>query len=325
MKVLIFGATGFLGANLVRYLLQQNIQVRVFCRDKQRASGILGSEVELFHGDMLLADNIRDAMKDVEGIYNLAACTSSLRQDDEERKKINVEATTLVGKVALERGMRLLHVSSVSAIGVPPEGEIADEMFVFNNEKDHYSLTKFQGERRLKELAEQGLDVVFVCPGNVIGHYRMKEMQKKAIQGIASGSMRVYPSGGVCLADVDDVVRGIFSTWKIGRRGERYILGGENVTYKEYFREIALATGGRPPWLKLPGQLMLLMGHVIENLYGICGKTPFIDVNSCRMISRNLFYSSNKAQRELDYIITDFSDTIKKVVLAESEDENRKN
>ena len=124
--------------------------------------------------------------------------------------------------------------------------------------------------------------------------------------------MRVYPPGGVCVTGVEDLVNGLVRCAEKGTTGKRYILGGHNVSFKTYFTQIAAATTGSLPWIRLPRTFLKLIGILAEPVFGLLGKNPFISKATCDMLSADLFYSSELAVRELGYAISDLSDTIQR-------------
>ncbi len=313
MNILIIGGTGFVGSNLVRYLDGAGHDVSVFHRSSSSIKYLDGLNYNDVIGDISNGKDICRAMEGCSAVFNLAACGSSLKKDNALRMQINVDAAGLIARAVRETGnTKLVHVSSVAAVGTPESGEIADESFQFNRYNEHYAYTKYMGEQEVLKEVEKGLDAVVACPGNVVGFHGMKEGQFNNFKNISNGKMKIYPPGGVCLTSVDDLVKGLMLCVDNGISGKRYILGGHNVSFKKYFAEIANATGGTAPVIQLPKTLLPLMGFGMELVFGLLGKTPPIDKDTCVMISRKLFYSSELAIRELGYLISDLNITISK-------------
>ncbi len=326
MDILVIGGTGFIGSNLVRYLLSIGERIKVFHRNNSSLGNLKGLNYTSIIGDICDEKSLSYAIEDCKGVFNLAVCSSTLKKDHALRQLINVEAAGKIARVVRKMGRaRLVHVSSIAAIGVPEHGEIADEKFKFNRYQDHYSYTKHLGEEEVLKEAEHGLDAVIACPGNVVGYHGMKEMQLNNFRSIAKGKMKFYPAGGVCIADVDDVVRGVFLCFTNGRTGKRYILGGHNVSYKEYLNAIAYASGGIAPQVRLPRVILPLIGAGAEFVYDILRKDSFINRDTCNMASRDLFYSSDLAIHELGYRIGDFRETIRKAAKVCSSNKGLKN
>lgn len=300
-----------MGSNLVRYLAGIGHDVRVYHRSNSSLKNLDGVDYTGVTGDIFNDKSLCRAMEECSAVFNLTACGSSLKKDNATRQQINVDAAGLIAKAARKTGnIKLVHVSSIAAIGTPECGEVADETFQFNRHNDHYAYTKHLGELAVLKEVELGLDAVIACPGNVVGFHGMKEGQLKNFRNISTGKMKVYPPGGVCLTDVDDLVKGLMLCVENGISGKRYILGGHNVSFKKYFTEIANATDGTAPVICLPKSLLPLIGFGVEFVFGLLGKEASIDKDTCVMISNDLFYSSELAIRELGYSISDFSVTI---------------
>ena len=317
MNALVIGGTGFIGSNLVRHLIAKGRKVKIFSRKSASLRNLEGVSYTSLIGDITDEPSLLQAMEGCDIIYNLAACGSSLKKDRELRLKINVAAAGKIARAARKTGgVRLVHVSSVAAVGTPGHGEIADETFIFNRHHDHYACTKHLGEQAVLEEVNRGLEAVIACPGNVVGFHGMKEAQLNTFKRISERKMRVYPPGGVCITDIDDLVSGLELSGKRGTPGKRYILGGYNVSFRKYFSEIAAATDGAPPKIRLPRTFLTLMGACIEPVFRFLGKDPFVSKVTCDMISTDLFYSSDLAMRKIGYSISDFRDTIRKAAKA---------
>jgi len=316
---LILGGTGFIGSNLVRYLVEdRRCNVKVFCRKNSDLTNLKGISFVSVEGGLVkneyLEVSLKKAMEGCQGVFNLAACTSPLRNHGHLREAVNVNGAKTVAKVARSVGVRLVHISSSTALGIPKKNEIVDENHIFNVYFDDYGLTKYKGERNVVEEVEQGLDAVIAIPCSTIGARGMKDHQLDVIRSIAKGRMRVYPPGGLCLTSVDDLIRGIVRCYEKGDKGRRYILGGHNITYKKYFDEIASATNGKSPWIRLPATTMPWLGLGVEIVYSLFGKETNITRNVAKMICKNLYYSSELAIKDLGYSITDLTETIIKTI-----------
>ena len=318
-KILVLGGTGFIGCNLVRYLKDNGYSVSVFHRKGADLTNLEGVSYQSIEGDLSDLENLKDAlyraMDGCSGIFNLAATTSPLKKYNHLRETVNIEAAKIIATIARNiSGVRLVHISSSTALGIPEKNEIADENTIFNVHFDHYGLTKYLGARAVLEEVQQGLDAVVAIPCSTIGTFGMKEHQLDLFKNISGGRMRVYPPGGLCLTSVDDLIRGIVLCYEKGIKGRRYILGGHNITYKAYFDEIASATNGKSPWIRLPATVMPWLGFGVEVVYSLFGKETNITRNVAKMICKNLYYSSALAITDLDYHITDLTETIIKTV-----------
>jgi Nucleoside-diphosphate-sugar epimerases len=317
MNILVIGGTGFVGSNLVRYLAGIGHNVKVYHRSNSSLKNLDGINYSSVTGNICHEKKLCRAMEECSAVFNLAACGSSLKKDNAARQQINVDAAALIAKTARKTGnLRLVHVSSIAAVGTPERGEVVDETFQFNHHNNHYAYTKYLGELEVLKEIEQGLDAVIACPGNVVGCNGMKENQLNNFRNISVGKMKVYPPGGVCLTDVDDLIKGLMLCVENGISGKRYILGGHNVSFKKYFTEIANATDGTAPVIRLPKTILPSIGFGVGFIFGLLGKETSIDKDTCVMISNDLFYSSELAIKELGYSISDFSVAISKASMA---------
>lgn len=318
-KALVIGGTGFIGSNLVRYLVRTGTDVVVYHRHDSdlrnlqdiRFTSVIGTLAD----EATRYETLRQAVKGCDVVYNLAACGTSLRKHQRLREIINVEAVATIARVVKEaKTMRLVQISSSAAVGFPDSPVVADENFKFNGDVNHYAVTKRQGEAIIQAEVENGLDGVIAIPCSTVGAIGMKAHQYNLFKGIAAGKIKVYPPGGLCLTDVKDLVCGIVLCFERGRPGRRYILGGTNILYRDYFGEIARSTGGRIPWIRLPKMLLPLLSLGVEMISDLAGRENMIDRHVGAMITRNLYYSSRRAIEELGYTITDWRQTIRDVV-----------
>lgn len=318
-SVLIIGGTGFIGSNLVRFLAKRGNEVVVYHRKDSNLENLKGISFKSVLGDLTdkstIENTLFQAMDGCQAVYNLATCGSPLRKYYRLREIINVEAAKTIASVARRvGGLRLIHVSSSTAVGYPNKNEIADENFVFNAYNDHSALTKYLGEQAVLEEVDLGLDAVIAIPCSTLGAHGMKAHQYNLFINIAHGKTLVYPPGGLCLTNVSDLVRGLVLCYEKGITGKRYILGGHNITYKQYFGEIAKATNGKSPKIRLPRTILPWLCLAVETLFKFLNKETTISKNVGEMISKNLFYSSEYAKRELGYAISDWRETIKKTI-----------
>ncbi len=317
--ILVIGGTGFIGSNLVRFLVKNGHEVIVYHRKESNLKNLDGVKFKSALGDLTdknaIEKTLFSAMDGCKAVYNLATCPSSLKKYHRLREIVNIEATGIVAKVARQIGnLRLIHISSSTVVGYPDKKEIADENFGFNAYNDHYAYTKYLGEQAVLKEVTLGLDAVIAIPCSAMGSQGMKVHQLNVFKNIARGKMRIYPPGGLCLTYIDDIVKGLVLCYEKGITGKRYILGGSNITYKQYFNEIAHATGGKAPYIRLPKTILPWLGLTVETLFKFLNREITISKNVGEMISKNLFYSSDYAKKELGYTITDWKEAIKNTV-----------
>ena len=308
---LITGATGFIGSNLVRVLNKRGIEVTIFRRPSSKLDNLKGCQYHDFIGSLANQADIERAMEDCDAVFHLAGDGSFTSRDKALRVEANIDsARTIVYCMEKKSGRRLVHCSSVAAVGLSTSPEvILDETSEFNAADLHYFYTKRKGEEIALDAAKRGLDVVVVNPATVLGPHGLRDVQLKAFKKVAQGKMKVYPPGGNCFTSVYDVIDGMLFAFEKGKSGERYILGGHNLTYKEYLGKIAACTGKKPPWIRLPGFVMPLSGGLMEMLFGSMGR------DAGKLVSRFGFYSSQKAERELGYKFTPIDKIIKSMLL----------
>jgi dihydroflavonol-4-reductase len=317
-RFLVIGGTGFIGSNLVRYLIEKKNEVFVYHRKDSNLRNLHGLLFQSIIGDLTDNETIKNTLSQaLDGccaVFNLAGCTSLLKKHHRLREIIDIEAAKTIAYVTGKFGSRLIHISSSTAIGFPENNEIADENFVFNANNNHYALTKKLGEQAVLEEVKEGLDAVIAIPCSTVGPKAIKAEQLSTFKSIAESKMWIYPPGGLCLTNIDDLVRGLYFCYERGENGKRYILGGHNITYKQYFDEIAHVTKGKAPKIRLPKILMPWLGLGVEVLFSFLKMETKINKNVAMLISKNLFYSSGMAMRELDYNITDWRETIRNTI-----------
>jgi len=308
-KVLVTGATGFLGCNLVRYLNRCGIEVTIFRRLSSSISNISDCIYDEFVGELENKEDIIGVIKECDAVFHLAACTSLLARDKELRWKVNVEATKLFIEALFSKNdIRLVYCSSVGAIGFSSCPLILNEDSCFNAHQIDYFLTKKKAEEMVVQGVRQGLNAVIVNPGTLIGTKGMIGMQKEIFRKIASGKMLFYPPGGSCYTYVEDAVKGMVLACRKGKVGERYILGGLNITFKGYFDLIALCAKSRPPKIRLPKSVLPLFGIVMEYLFEKIGK------DTGKLAAGFGYYSSEKAESQLNYQITPINEAVKHIL-----------
>ena len=307
-RVLVTGATGFLGSRVTRLLSASGAKVRVFRRSSSDPSRLSGFPWEDAVGSFADSAALSKALEGVRAVFHLAACTSLLDADRPEREEANVSAVdSLLKALRTVPGVRLVHCSSVGAVGYSSRPEVLDERSPFDAWGVHYFETKRRAEERVLEAVAGGLDAVIVNPGTLIGT-GMKESQRRAFAAAAAGRAWAYPPGGSCFASVEDAAQGLLLTAQNGRRGERYILGGSNLSFREYFSSIARLAGFPPPRIPIPGALLPAAGWVLELLFGIMGR------DTGRLAAGFGYYSSEKALRELGYGITPLEEVLAEIL-----------
>ena len=302
MKILITGGTGFLGSHLAHRLAADGHAVTVLRRGSAKTNALDDVDVRQEIGDVGDALSVLRAAEGQEAVIHAAAGLTG-RGARPESFEINVAGTRSVVDACLAaRVQRLVYVSSIAAIGVPRDGTPANEDFVFNlgRSKLYYHISKHRAEAVVREGATRGLDAITVNPGSLWGPfgdaYRGSENVRMVI-----GARRVQVSpGGVCVAHVDDVADGIVSALERGVPGGRYILGGDNLTYRERMAKITAALGSRPQVVPVPGIATDILAMSLEPMTSIHPRFHAIYLRAY-LAGKRAFYDSSKAAKELGY------------------------
>ncbi|HEY0613278.1 MAG TPA: hopanoid-associated sugar epimerase [Candidatus Elarobacter sp.] len=296
----VTGASGFVGANVVRALLDRGWRVRALVRGD--APSLAGLDIERVHGD-LFAPELAAAMRGADAVFHLAAAYSLWHRDRATVLRTNVEGTRAVLGAAREAGVpRTVHTSSVAAIGVRDDGAPADETHQSAPQRlaGVYKRSKYGGELEARRAAASGQDVVIVNPSTPVGPWDAKPTPTgEMIVRFLTGRMPAYVDTGLNLVDVRDVALGHVLAYERGRPGERYILGNENLTLRALLERLAPLAGRPAPRLRLPSAVPLAYAALGEHVLARLGVAPDVSVESVRMARQKMFYSAEKAVREL--------------------------
>lgn len=299
---LVTGATGLVGNNVVRLLLSQGHRVRVLVRDGCDPRPLAGLAVAAVTGDIRDPQSLRTACDHVRCVVHAAGYVHIGRSRLDLHRAINVEGTRHVAQAARLARVRMVHVSSCDAIGVPSLCEPADEETPLATPVPcNYVITKRAAEQVVFDEQARGLDVVIVNPAFMLGPWDWRPSSGRMLLEIARGRGLFAPRGTVSVCDVRDVAAGILAAAGKGQTGRRYILAGQTISYLDAWRLFARVTGSRPPW-GCPGPVALwVAGQVGDLVTRITGHEP--DVNSAAIALARLpkHYSSQRARRELDY------------------------
>jgi dihydroflavonol-4-reductase len=261
-----------------------------------------GLDVERVLGDLRDEDTLRRACQGVELVIHSAARVHIGRRDLAEQREVNVEGTRRVAQAAMAAGARLVHVSTVDALGAGKRNEPADEESPLEGKPYcTYSFTKREAEQVVLSLVASGLDAVIVNPGFLLGPWDWKPSSGRMLLEVARRWTPVAPIGGSSVVDVRDVADGVLRAAQRGVTGRRYILAGDNMTYFEQWKLFSLVGGSRPPLIRM-GPLMRWGGAI----YGDCralltGRETDVNSAAIAMSSHFGFYSSRRAEQELGY------------------------
>jgi len=312
-SILVTGATGCVGSNLTIELLRRGYTVRVFHRSPAHTLTLRGIDVEHFCGDVREKSILRTAMRGCDTVFHTAAIVSFEKRRHEEQFDINVNGTRNVVELCLELGVqKLIHTSSVAALGFRKDGGYIDESIPYNwGTTSGYRYSKYCSELEVLKGVERGLHAVIVNPTVIIGARDVYMHGGQIVRDIVRGRIPIYVAGGMNVVDVRDVVDGLLAASERGRSGERYILGGWNMTFKEVFDVAAKVLGGRKPFVKVPVWVAKAIGHVAEHIATITNTRPWITSETLATIGTNNWYSIEKAKHELGYVPRPIEDAMR--------------
>lgn len=315
-RVFVTGAAGFVGANLVRLLLAEGYTVRVLVRPGRSPITLAGLPVECVEGDLHSPDLV-DLLGDCRYLFHVAAHYSLWRRDREGLYRSNVEGTRNILTAARQVGVeRTVYTSSVAAIGVKP-GQMADEVYQSPPELlvGDYKKSKYWAEQVAHEAVAAGQDVVIVNPTTPIGAWDAKPTPTgDIILRFLQGRMPAYVDTGLNFVHVQDVAWGHLLALRQGRTGERYILGHQNMTLKDFLEQLAAIVGRPAPRFALPVWLPLTVAWIDEQVLGTLGKTPSIPVDGVRMAKQQMYYNTDRAVRDLGLPQTPIPEAIRAAV-----------
>lgn len=310
--VLITGGTGFLGTNLAEALQRRGCHVRILRRRTSDLRALVGIDVEHVIGDVRDPASLKAAVRSCDTVFHTAAIVKFWKARWKEQLQVNVDGTRNVVRASLTEGVdRLLHVSSIAALGHPQDQLPADEETPYNwAETPGYKYSKRLAELEVLEGVKKGLNAVIVNPSVIIGERDIYFHGGSLLKNVKKGTTLFYVDGGMNVVYVGDVVKGIISAALEGRRGERYILGGVNLTTREVFARTANLIGGRAPIARIPLPLLRTVTRLVEGAFALLGKEPPVTMDLMVHAGIYNWYSSAKAERELGYTITPFDETI---------------
>ena len=306
MKAFVTGATGFVGSHVARVLVEQGADLRLLLRPGSNPANIEGLNAERAIGDLRDPASIEKAMLGCEVVFHLAADYRLWVRDPDEMYRSNVEGTKAILEAARKNGVRrVVYTSSVATMGFTGNGHPADENSPVALDKmiGPYKRSKFMAEQVAMGAGRSGMDVVVVNPSTPVGEQDIKPTPTgRIIVDFLKKKFPAYVDTGLNLVDVRDCARGHVAALDKGRSGERYILGGENLTLKQILDKLAAITGLPSPKLKVPYVMALATGVVDEVVTGrILGREPRATIDAVRMGRKKMFVSSSKAERDLGW------------------------
>jgi dihydroflavonol-4-reductase len=313
--VLLTGASGFVGSAVARALIDRGFAVRALVRSSSPRANLCLPGLEIAEGDMRDGASVMHAAQGARYVFHVAADYRLWAPDPEEIVRNNIAGTRAVMEAALGAGAeRVVYTSSVATLRLDGGGEPADETARLSEHEaiGAYKRSKVAAERLVELLVtERGLPAVIVNPSTPIGPRDVRPTPTgRIIIEAASGRMPAFVDTGLNLVHVDDVAAGHLAALERGRVGERYILGGGDVTLAEMLAVIARLVGRKPPTVRLPRAAVFPFAYVSEVVARFTGREPFATVDGLKMAKHHMFFSSAKARRELGYTARPYQDAI---------------
>ncbi len=306
MKVFLTGATGFVGSHVARSYADAAIGLRLLTRSSSNLTAIENLNAEQVVGDLQEPEKLRSAIAGCEAVVHVAADYRLWVRDPRSMYAANVDGTRELLRIAREEGVRrVVYTSSVATMGFRKDGTIVDENspVSINEMIGHYKRSKFLGEQEAIKAAQMGQEVIILNPTTPIGAGDAKPTPTgKIVVDFLNKKFPAYVDTGLNLVDVSEVSRIHLAALEKGSPGERYILGGENLTLKQILDRMSSITGLPSPTLKVPHAVAMMFAFFDENVSGrLLGREPRATVEAVKMGQKMMFASSAKAERELGF------------------------
>lgn len=316
MTILVTGATGLLGSELTRQLLEDGHDVRILHRETSTMDllGEAAQAVEHVVGTLRETHVLTRAMRGVDHVYHVAAYIGFGGRSDRERlMSVNVDGTASVVNAALKAGVsRLVYTSSMAAFGRPERPtQPIDETREWRPSRanSEYARSKHLGEMEIHRGIAEGLDGVIVNPALIFGIGRPGDNTRQIAEQVRDGKLPAVPAGGTNVVDVRDVAAGHRRAMQYGARGQRYFLGSQNLTWRAIIDTLADAFGVEPPSLTAPPPLALAMGYLAEGFAFITRTRPLLTRETARSASQFYRYDNTRACEQLGCTFRPFAET----------------
>jgi dihydroflavonol-4-reductase len=319
LKTFLTGATGFLGSHVARVLSAQGAELRLLVRTTSNLNNLEGLNAETATGDLRDPASIDKAMSGCDTVFHVAADYRLWVRDPEQMYRSNVEGTRAILEAARKNGVRrMVYTSSVATMGFTRNGNPADEdsPVALADMIGHYKRSKFMAERIALEAGRSGMDVVVVNPTTPVGEQDIKPTPTgRIILDFLKRKFPAYVDTGLNLVDVTECARGHVAALERGKSGERYILGGENLTLKQILDKLGAITGLSSPSVKLPYFFAFAAAAVDETITGrILHREPRATIDAVRMGRKKMFASSAKSERDLGWKLVPAENALRRAV-----------
>ena len=306
MKVFITGATGFVGSHVAQELSRRGAELRILIRSTSKLENLAGLPAETVTGDLLQVDALRSAVSGCDAVMHVAADYRLWVTDPEKMHATNVVGTRELLRIAREEGVRrVVYTSSVATMGFFSDGRLADEATPVSlaNMIGHYKRSKYLAEQEAVAAARDGQQVIILNPTTPIGSGDIKPTPTgRIVVDFLNRKFPAYMDTGLNLVDVYEVARTHVHALEGGQSGERYILGGENLTLKQLLDKMSAITGLPSPTVRVPHSVAMAFAVWDQTVTGkLRGREPRATVEAVRMGKKKMFVSSAKAERELGF------------------------
>lgn len=319
MLALVTGATGFVGANVVRALIADGISVRALVREASSTTTLQGLPIELVQGDVEEVESLKAAVQGCDVVFHLAALNAFWDRDPARFYNVNIGGTRNVLAAAEDAGVeRIVHTSTWAIIGQPPDGELATEDTppTMEDLKGNYRQTKYLAEREVEAAVARGQDVVIVSPTVPVGPWDVKPTPTgRIVLDFLKGRMPAYIEAHLNVIDVEDVAQGHIGAWKQGRSGERYILGNQNMTLLQVLDQLERITGKKRPRVKMPVGVAIAAARVDGLIEGtLLRREPRIPLEGVMHAKHRRAVDCSKAIAELGLPQSPIAEALRKSV-----------
>ena len=317
--ILVTGATGFLGAELTHQLTTQNLKVRALKRSSSIIPSLLKENalIEWFEADINDLETLADAFESVTHVYHCAAFISFDPKDKVKLLKINIEGTSNIVNLCVENSVRLLHVSSIAALGNAKKGELITEedYWEYDPNVHSYAISKYEGEMEVWRGIAEGLEAVIVNPAVIIGKNSGFE-GSGAIFKLVKDGLKFYTDGATGIVDVVDVARCMILLMNSNISAERYTLSAENLNYKTFFEEIAKGFGLKSPSIEAKPWMLGIAWRAAKLASFLTRKAPALTRDSARSSFNLSYYSNEKIKAAIHINFKPLKDSIREVCMA---------
>ncbi|MBK3519196.1 NAD-dependent epimerase/dehydratase family protein [Carboxylicivirga marina] len=317
--VFVSGATGYIGTRLVIKLAEEGYCVHALYRDENKTKGFKSDNIKLYKGDLNNPDSLVNAMIDCDCVFHIAALAKLWSRDKSDFYNTNVVGTqNIIAAAIATKVRRCIFTSTAGVYDASIAGPITEESAVSSSLFSDYEETKYEADKIIMNEPSR-MEMIIVRPTRVFGPGNMSESNgvTRLIQMYARGKWHIIPGNGTAMANyvfIDDVVMGHIQAYKYGCDKECYILGGENVSYNQFFTALQHSTGRYYYLFKLPKCAMLFIAYIMQGYTKVCSSSPLITTKMVRKFLANWNVSSNKAMNEINYQPTMFTEGLEQTV-----------